>query len=529
MRIWWLTCFAPVIAAILVVLSVLGGGDAHAQTSVQRHGELRWGGDVQGGEPYVYADPVHPERLIGFEVDLANAIARELGVRATFVQCDWSTMVASLERGTFDIALNGLEATPERHARLLLTRPYYVFSERLMVRRDNTFRTLPTRLTDLQGRRVGTLSGSLAFELLRGHAEPVLYEGVEEPYLDLLQGRTDAVLLDDIIAERYGAPKPALQFAGDLGEGYYVIGLRKADTDLHRDVDAALARIIARGEMETILRRAHIWNDRQAKLAQTAPLPRADAGDLPVGVAGPTEAPNRMAAPPPPTFGTRHVWLFAKSAAITFSLSVAAMIVAVSLGLVLALARLYGRAPLRWVAHAYVELYRGTPLLLQLYLLYFGLAPLLSIGAWPAAILGLGMNYAAYEAETYRAGVQAVPHEQFEAALSLGMTRSLALRRVVLPQAVRHALPNITNDFIALLKDSSLVSVITLVELTKQMTITAVDVRSWVAPGLCCALLYFLMSYPLGVLSRRLEKRLQGRHPSEDTALNREPDRKDAT
>src|SRR4029079_15857489 len=95
-----------------------------------------------------------------------------------------------------------------------------------------------------------------------------------------------------------------------------------------------------------------------------------------------------------------------------------------------------------------------------------------------------------------------------EAALALGMDMRLALRRIVLPQALRHAIPNVTNDFIALLKDSSLVSVITVVELTKQMTITAVDLRSWLGPGLLCAGLYFAMSYPLGVWARRYEARL---------------------
>ncbi len=86
----------------------------------------------------------------------------------------------------------------------------------------------------------------------------------------------------------------------------------------------------------------------------------------------------------------------------------------------------------------------------------------------------------------------------------------MALRHVVLPQAVRVALPGITNDFIALLKDSSLVSVISVVELTKQMTITAVDVRTWALPGLLCALLYLAMSYPLSRLAQRLERHLQG-------------------
>lgn len=447
----------------------------------------------------MYADPKNPEKLIGFEVDLAEAIARELGVRAEFVQADWSTLVASLERGTFDIAMNGLEVTEERKSRLLLTRPYYIFAERLMVRKNAEWPA--ASLEAIRGKRIGTLANSLAFELLRDRATPVLYEGVDEPYLDLVAGRTDAVLLDDIIAERYGVPKPELRVLGDIAEGAYIIGVRRSDPDLQVELDGALSRLIARGELKSILTRANLWNARQEKLATPALAPSSSEAQA-AGKGTPTA---------PPAFGIGHLRVFVKGAGVTFALSFSAMTLAISLGLLLALARMYGGPVLRGLASAYVELYRGTPLLLQLYLLYFGLAPLLSLGAWPASIIGLGMNYAAYEAETYRAGIQAVPADQMEAALSLGMNRRLALRRIVLPQAVRHALPNVTNDFIALLKDSSLVSVITLVELTKQMTITAVDVRSWLLPGLSCAVLYFAMSYPLGVLSRRLERRLRGK------------------
>jgi polar amino acid transport system substrate-binding protein len=184
------------------------------------------------------------------------------------------------------------------------------------------------------------------------------------------------------------------------------------------------------------------------------------------------------------------------------------MMLAVPLGLALAITRRWGPRWMDRLASVYVEIYRGTPVLLQLYVLYYGLAPIVRINALTAAIVGLGMNYAAYEAEAYRAGLQAVPRGQMEAALSLGMSLPLALRRIILPQAFRHALPNVTNDFIALLKDSSLVSVITVVELTKQMTITAVDVRGWLMPGLLCAALYMAMSWPLSFVARRLEARL---------------------
>src|SRR5512144_2151044 len=120
--------FACVVGFALLVN--LGAANASSTLDeVQSRGVLRWGGDMQGGEPYVSQDP--SGKLVGFEVDLADAIAREMGVRAEFVQADWSALVASLERGTFDIAMNGLEVTPARRARILFSKAYYAFALRL--------------------------------------------------------------------------------------------------------------------------------------------------------------------------------------------------------------------------------------------------------------------------------------------------------------------------------------------------------------------------------------------------------------
>src|SRR3954468_3202327 len=190
------------------------------------------------------------------------------------------------------------------------------------------------------------------------------------------------------------------------------------------------------------------------------------------------------------------------------------MMLAIFGGLLLAVARLpspiWWRRLLRAAGTAYVEVFRGTPVLLQLFVLYYGLASVFPIDAYVAAVLGLGLNYAAYEAEIYRAGIQAVPRGQIEAAIALGMPGRMVVRRVLLPQAFRFSLPGVANDFIALLKDSALVSVITVVELTKRMTIVAVDDRGWLIPGALCAGLYLAMSYPLSRLARRLERRLGG-------------------
>ena len=147
-------------------------------------------------------------------------------------------------------------------------------------------------------------------------------------------------------------------------------------------------------------------------------------------------------------------------------------------------------------------------MLLQLFVLYYGFGEYVRLGPMEAAVIGLGLNYAAYEAEVYRGALLAIPRGQGEAARALGMGRLQTLRYVMVPQALRLALPAMTNDFVALLKDSSLVSVIAVIELTKRMQIAAVDVGSYLIPGLACAALYLALSLPLSELARRLERRL---------------------
>jgi ABC-type amino acid transport system permease subunit len=167
----------------------------------------------------------------------------------------------------------------------------------------------------------------------------------------------------------------------------------------------------------------------------------------------------------------------------------------------------YGSRALQWLCVTYVEIIRGTPVLLQLFVLYYGLAGLIRLPAWIAAIVGLGLNYAAYESEIYRAALEAIPRGQLEAAHVLGFSRRQALWHVRGPQALRLALAPMTNDFVAMLKDSSLVSVLTVTELTKQTQIFATNMGSWVIPGALCAGLYLAMSLPLAKAARMLESR----------------------
>ncbi|HTG00597.1 MAG TPA: ABC transporter substrate-binding protein/permease [Nitrospirota bacterium] len=458
-------------------------------------GVLLWGCDVSGGAPLAFVDPKDPEKLLGFEVDIAQAIARELGVKAQVVQTDWDSLVPGLERGNYDIAMNGLEITPEREKRVLMSRPYYAYTLQLVVRKDEQ---RIRNVADLKGMSIGTMAGTSADALLKkiGGVDIRAYSQTW-PFDDVALGRLDGALMDTPIIAYYAKPDQRLKYAGPPEEGgFYGIAMRKEDGDLKQVVDDVISRLLRSGELRRIYETWGLWDAAQARLSAGAP--ERDAADRLRTESA--DAPLRTFFP-----------LLLQGAGITVLLSAASMALAIALGLLLAYARLSHGKTFSSAANAYIEVYRGTPLLIQLFILYYGL-PNIGITLTPvaAAIIGLGMNYAAYEAEVYRAGIEAVPAGQMEAALSLGMPHTLALRRVVLPQALRISLPAMTNDFIALFKDSSIVSVIAMVELTKTYSILAATTLRYFELGLIVALLYFGMSYPLSLLAKRLEERLKG-------------------
>lgn len=478
--------------AIAIVMVFVSLPSAVAQT-------LRWGGDAEGGAPFVEADPRDPNKLVGFDVEIAELISRKLGRTPQFVQVQFASLDQSARRGDFDIGLSGIEDIPSRRQALAASIPYYEFREVLTVREADRDRY--RSLTDLKGKRVATLGGTIAYDLLL-EAErtfgitAVSYDDDVHPYSDLALGRVDGVVLDHVLADRAMRRNQGLVTHPDaLAVGHYIIITAPENTALRDRVDEILREGMRDGTLETIFRKWNVWNDDQVRLYErAASTTLADAAD----------------AAAMPTTGEqvrRYVPSLFRAAAITLVLSIAAMGVAVALGMSIAIGRVYGDPVTRMVLTIYVEVMRGTPVLLQLFVIYYGLASVVRLPAFIAALLGLGFNYAAYESEIYRSALEAVPRGQLEAARILGFTRLQTLRLIRAPQAFRLALAPMTNDFVALLKDSSLVSMLTVVELTKQTQIFATNIGSWVIPGLLCAALYLAMSLPLSYLARRLEDR----------------------
>ena len=486
---------------------VIAFGLLSASLVAQESGVLRFGGDAEGGAPFMEADPNDTSRVVGFEVDIASLLAAGLGRAPRFVQVGFSNLDPAVERGDFDIGLSGIEDNPGRRARLAVTVPYYEFREVLTVRRADAGRF--RSFADLRGRRVATLGATQAAETLEQArteygVEPVIYEDDVHPYTDLAVGRVDAVLLDAVLAERGVRRNASLaNQPTDLGVGHYVGILAPRDAALRDRADGLLRDAMRDGRLQAIFTRWGMWNEDQSRLyarvLAEAPAPSGGAG-------GPKGPPLRT--PESASAATvRYLPALFRAALITLALSCLSMLLAVSSGMIIATGRVYGAGPLRVALTAWVELVRGTPLLLQLFVLYFGLEAFVRLPALVAAVLGLGLNYGAYESEIYRGALQAVAPGQLEAARTLGFTTWQTLRLVRGPQAFKFALAPMTNDFVALLKDSSLVSMITVVELTKQTQILAANIGSWFLPGLVCAAMYLALSLPLSRLARRLEQR----------------------
>jgi polar amino acid transport system substrate-binding protein len=297
---------------------------------------------------------------------------------------------------------------------------------------------------------------------------------------------------------------------GTVAVGHYVGVLDRRNAALRDRLDGILREAMRDGTLEGIFRRWGLWNDDQprlyARVLNSATAAAGQAGGSPAPEPQDTGAqPPAQSHPDTLTAVTRYLPALFRAALITIVLSCLAMALAVGVGVVVASGRVYGGRLLRAGLTAYVELTRGTPVLLQLFVLYYGLAEFVRLPAFAAALLGLGLNYAAYESEIYRGALEAVPKGQLEAARVLGLSEPQVFTLVRGPQALRLALAPMTNDFVALLKDSSLVSVLTVVELTKQTQIFAANLGSWVVPGALCAALYLAMSLPLARAARRME------------------------
>jgi polar amino acid transport system substrate-binding protein len=483
-----------------------------APAFAQEKKELRWGTDPTGGAPYVFQDA--QGNFIGFEYEFAAYLAKKLGRESVKVDADWSTLPELLDKPregdkAIDIVLNGYEQREDLEKKYAMSIPYYAYRLQLVAHRDsNDINAWADLLKSANGnRKVGVLEASVAadysrklfgdkVEVLESKDVAIVFEEVKR------RGRMDATVQDNPACVYFTRTMPELKLVGEGRQpSFYVIYLRKNDAELLKQLNDAIKDGLKDGTLQRIYTKYGLWNSDQEWLCymQIGVFP-TPLDDIQV------EEQSRDKTNPWP----RLMRELLRAAGMTVFLAIASFPLAMFAGLLIGVGRVYGPGWLRVPLAVYVEVIRGTPLLLQLYFLFFMIPkihPLFALDPIYTGILGLAINYAAYEAENYRAGLLAIPRGQMEAALALGMTPLTAIRTVIIPQALRIVIPPVTNDFIALFKDTSVCSVILITELTRKYNELYNFNRDLVVElAFITAGLYLLMSYPMSLLARWLER-----------------------
>lgn len=442
--------------------------------------------------PFSFHDPESQE-LTGYDIEVVKAIADEAGWRLEFVETQWDAIFPALDADRIDVIANQVSVNDERKAKYGLS-DTYTFSHGVIVRRtgDDSIRTL----ADLKGKTTAQSATSNWAQVARDAGANVeAVEGFAQAAALLAQGRVDAIVNDNIAVLDYLASTGStdVEIAGDAGEetSEQVLAFRKGDTALLDQANQAITALAADGTLAGI-------SEKYFK----ADVSVADGGDADLSEGR----------------GARSTWEVLRSTAwpmfvglvkVTVPLTILSFAIGLVLALLVALARISSYRVLSGLARAFISIIRGTPLLLQLFIVFYGLPQIgLKFPPFTAAVIAFSLNVAGYAAEVVRSAILAVPKGQFEAAATIGLDYTKTLRRIVLPQAARTAVPPLSNTLLSLLKDTSLGSVVLLTELFRESQLAAAESNEFLALYAFAGLYYWVICVGLSAAQKRLETRL---------------------
>lgn len=409
--------------------------------------------------------------LTGFDHDIAVAIAERMGFQPVPVQTEWGGIFQGLQEGKYELICGSVEITAERSQRMDFSLPYYVSGTQVFARPGTE---------SLEGLRIGVTEATTYEEYINSNpdqfpdTEVIRYGSEAEIVAAIKTNKIDAFVSDLIVGQWYVNERSANvePFGPLLYQAKIGICAKKDSPELIAEVNSALFQIIVDGTYSRIY---HKWvgslPDLEVLLASWGEVEQGRQHG---------EQVEATAADAQPEFAvTLRQWvdLFIQGAVITLKLGLLTAILAMIVGTLIGVLSVSKNVFLQKLAQGYILLVRGTPLLVQLFIAYYAIATVLNqfgqdvfgveiMGAFGAALLALVVNTGAYNAETVRGGILSVEKGQWEAAASLGMSRGKVLQRVVLPQAFRNSVASLGNNVVVMIKDTSLVGVITLIEIT---------------------------------------------------------------
>jgi His/Glu/Gln/Arg/opine family amino acid ABC transporter permease subunit len=473
------------LAALL--LTACGSSATNGDNPVKSAGVLRVG--TEGVySPFSYHDP-GTGQLVGYDVDVARAVADKIGVKVEFIETPWDSIFAALEANRFDVVANEVTITTERKQKYDLSEPYSVGEGVIVTRADDNS---ITSLDDLKGKIAAENATSNWSDIARkAGARVEAVEGFTQAIKLLNQGRVDVVVNDSIAVYAYLAETgdQTVKIAGNVGEKSEQGFAARKDSGLLSDLNKALDELRGDGTLADISQKYLKANASGAPAAAENQRPPKSTWDLILESLGP----------------------LAKAAVTkTIPLTVISFVIGLLIALAVALARLSSNVVLTNVARFYISIIRGTPLLVQLFIVFYALPELgVRIDPFPAAVIAFSLNVGGYAAEIIRSAIQSIPKGQWEAAQTIGLNYVGALRRIVLPQATRVAVPPLSNTLISLVKDTSLASTILVTELLRQAQIIAAPTFEFFALYGTAAVYYWVICLVLSFGQSRVERRLE--------------------
>ncbi len=425
--------------------------------------------------PFSYHDP--SGKLTGFDIDVMNAIGKKLGVQVQYVETPWDSMFAALGAQRFDVVANEVTFNDERNGLYDLSDPYVETTGVVVVADDNS--TIKS-LADLKGKKTAENLTSNWSEVAKGAGATIVgVDGMTEALANLRQGRVDALVNDKLAIQNYLATtkNPGVKVVAQTDDvSRSVLAARKGSGYLPQ-LNSAIAALKADGTLTSIYDKYF-----------TA----------------------KVAAPTTWELVRNNAWPMLRATITnTIPLTIISFAIGLVIALVVGLARMSSQPVVTGLARLYISVIRGTPLLVQLFIIFYALPQLgIKINPFPAAIIAFSLNVGGYAAEIIRSAVQSLPRGQWEAASTIGMNYATTLRRVILPQAARTAVPPLSNTLISLVKDTSLASTILVVELLRQAQIAAAPTFQFFAMYGVAALYYWVICLALSAVQSRTETRL---------------------
>ena len=439
--------------------------------------------------PFEFLDPETGE-YVGFDMDLIDAIAKEIGFEYELKPMDYAGITPALQTGNLDIAIAGITITPERAETVDLSDPYYDAGTAIMVREDSDIQTKE----DLKGKVVATKTGTSSYDYVKEMdeiKEVVPFPNIDQAYMELQKGTADAVVFDlpSLIYYVKTNPQAGMRVLDDLLEGQtFGIALPKG-SPLTNEVNMALAKLKEDGTYDEIFNKWFGGVDD----------PNVDV------VEGESEGFSIDMS-----YAIDALPMLLQGVKYTILISVVGLIIGLLIGIIVGFGRIAKNKFLYGLSSVYVQVIRGTPIMIQALYIYFAIPMMLNTEIDPliAGITAISINAGAYIAEIVRGAVESIDRGQMEAGRSLGLTHFQTMRKIIWPQAFKRMIPPLGNQFIISLKDTSLLTVIGVGELTRQGTIIVATNFRAVEIYTMVAILYLIMTLTISFILRLMEKRM---------------------